>query len=62
MVCVCLFLKISSDINKPNGQFQLKNDRDAINKFMADLPVRKIPGIGNVTEQLLRGLGIEKCG
>lgn len=28
---------------------------------MKDLPIRKIPGIGNVTEQILKGIGIEKC-
>src|SRR4029077_13866851 len=28
-------------------------------RFLAPLPVRKIPGIGEVTEQALRALGIE---
>ena len=28
---------------------------------MSDLPIRKIPGIGNVTESHLNGLGIIKC-
>jgi DNA polymerase kappa len=28
---------------------------------MNDLPIRKIPGIGNVTEQILNGLGLQKC-
>lgn len=29
---------------------------------MVKLPIRKIPGIGNVSEQILLGLGIENCG
>ena len=28
---------------------------------MSGLPVRKIPGIGNVTEQLLDGLDVKLC-
>jgi|LauGreDrversion4_2_1035121.scaffolds.fasta_scaffold226698_4 DNA polymerase kappa len=28
---------------------------------MADLPVRKVPGIGKINEQILSGLGIVKC-
>lgn len=32
--------KISSNINKPNGQFRVPNDRTAVLEFMRDLPVR----------------------
>ncbi|CAG0879023.1 unnamed protein product [Cyprideis torosa] len=35
--------------------------REAIMDFVKDLPVRKISGIGNVTEQLLAGLGVKTC-
>jgi len=31
-------------------------------RFLAPLPVRKIPGIGEVTERALRALGIETVG
>ena len=54
-----LVAKIASDVNKPNGQLELKPEQVA--DFMNDLPVRKIWGIGEVTEQKLRELGIEKC-
>lgn len=51
--------KICSDKNKPNGQFELASDRATIVRFMRDLPVRKIPGFGRVTERCLEGLEIE---
>lgn len=55
-----MLAKVCSDKNKPNGQFRLQDD--VVGAFMADLPVRKIGGIGNVTEQLLhKVLGIETC-
>jgi DNA polymerase-4 len=55
-----LVAKIASDINKPNGQFEVApNDVAA---FMAELPVRKIWGIGAVTEQKLQQRGINTCG
>jgi DNA polymerase kappa len=40
--------KICSDMRKPNGQFEVARTRDAIMAFVADLPIRKIPGIGKV--------------
>lgn len=54
--------KICSDICKPNGQFYLLNTRDEIIKFMRFLPIRKVPGIGAVTEAILKSLKIELCG
>ncbi|KAF6139067.1 hypothetical protein GIB67_010793 [Kingdonia uniflora] len=58
----CLLAKVCSDINKPNGQFILPNDRTAIMTFILSLPVRKIGGIGKVTEHMLRDvLGINTC-
>ncbi|KAL4479510.1 hypothetical protein ABPG72_011832 [Tetrahymena utriculariae] len=67
LTCSCgigpnkMLAKICSDMNKPNGQFQLVNDEEKIKDFMKDLPIRKIPGIGNVTEQILKGIGIDSC-
>lgn len=40
----------------------LESDSHSIKKFISELPVRKIPGIGNVTEHILSGLGIKTCG
>ncbi len=41
-----LLAKIASDINKPDGQFVLPADADAVVAFMDALPIRKVPGIG----------------
>ena len=54
-----LIAKIASDINKPNGQCEVKPEEVA--EFMHDLPVRKLWGIGAVTEQKLDSLGIHTC-
>ncbi|OHS94367.1 DNA polymerase kappa [Tritrichomonas foetus] len=52
--------KISSDINKPNGVFIVPNSKDEMINFIRSLPVRKIPGIGGVTERKLQELHFEK--
>jgi DNA polymerase kappa len=54
--------KISSNRNKPNGQFHLANDRGAIMAFMRDLPTRKVNGIGRVFERELDAIGVKTCG
>ncbi|XP_060168079.1 DNA polymerase kappa-like isoform X1 [Lycium barbarum] len=57
-----LLAKVCSDINKPNGQFVLPNDRSAILTFISSLPIRKIGGIGKVTERILKDVfGIATC-
>ncbi|GMN37897.1 hypothetical protein TIFTF001_007189 [Ficus carica] len=72
-----LLAKVCSDINKPNGQFVLPNNRMAVVTFISSLPIRKvniltekphgqlylqIGGIGKVTEHILRdALGISTC-
>lgn len=45
-----MLAKICSDIEKPNNQFMLERDEAMITKFVGDLDVRKIPGIGGSTE------------
>ena len=54
-----LIAKIASEINKPNGQFEVKPDE--VPNFMMDLPVRKIWGIGEKTERKLEELGVKTC-
>lgn len=54
--------KICSNMNKPNGQFVLPNDRAAIMAFMRDLPCRKVNGVGRVLERELAAVGIKTCG
>src|SRR5438034_2268853 len=55
-----LIAKIASEINKPNGQFEVKPEE--VPEFMRDLPVRKIWGIGEKTEKKLDELGVKTCG
>jgi DNA polymerase-4 len=55
-----LIAKIASDLKKPNGQFEVKPEE--VPEFMKELPVRKLWGIGEVTEQKLDKLGIATCG
>ncbi len=52
-----LVAKVASDQAKPRGLVWVAPGREA--RFLAPLPVRKIPGIGEVTERALRALGIE---
>ena len=54
--------KICSNMNKPNGQFQLPNERNAIMAFMRDLPTRKVNGVGRVFERELDAVGVKTCG
>ncbi|MEP6709420.1 MAG: DNA polymerase IV [Verrucomicrobiota bacterium] len=54
-----LVAKIASEIKKPNGQFEVTPEEAP--EFIASLPVRKLWGIGEVTEQKLDELGIKSC-
>ncbi len=55
-----LVAKISSDQAKPNGVLWVLPGREA--EFLAPLDVRKVPGVGKVTEKNLHALGILKVG
>jgi DNA polymerase IV len=52
-----LVAKVASDQAKPRGLVWVAPGMEA--RFLAPLPIRKIPGIGEVTERALRALGIE---
>ena len=52
-----LVAKVASDQAKPRGLVWVAPGSEE--RFLAQLPVRKIPGIGEVTERALRALGIE---
>lgn len=52
-----LVAKVASDQAKPRGLLWVPPGCEQ--SFLAPLPVRKIPGIGEVTERALRALGIE---
>ena len=55
-----LIAKIASEIDKPNGQFEVRPEE--VPAFMRELPVRKIWGIGEKTEQKLEGRSVRTCG
>jgi len=55
-----LVAKICSDQAKPNGVLCVIPGQEA--RFLAPLDVRRIPGVGKVTEQNLNALGIRKVG
>ncbi|RGB38969.1 hypothetical protein C1646_691133 [Rhizophagus diaphanus] len=58
-----LLAKVCADVNKPNGQYRLANDKDKIIEFLRELPVRKICGIGQVAAKVLNGVfDIHTCG
>jgi DNA polymerase kappa len=48
-----MLAKMASDRNKPNGQLVLDSSSESIRLFLHPLAVRKIPGIGRVTEKIL---------
>src|SRR5271166_3655451 len=52
-----LVAKVSSDQAKPRGLVWVAPGMEA--RFLAPLPIRKIPGIGEVTERALHALRIE---
>src|SRR5215469_15723647 len=55
-----LVAKVASDQAKPCGLVWVAPGAEA--RFLAPLSVRKIPGIGKVTERALRALGLETVG
>ncbi|HPQ95725.1 MAG: DNA polymerase IV [Thiothrix sp.] len=52
--------KVASDWHKPDGLFVIR-PRD-IPDFMPTLPVKRIPGVGRVTQAHLERMGIHTCG
>jgi len=51
--------KIASDINKPNGQYVIPPE--SVDEFITNLSLKKIPGVGKVTEKKLADLGLFYC-
>jgi len=52
--------KIASDWNKPDGIFVVRPSK--VLAFLEPLPVRKVPGVGKVTQARLEQLGIQTVG
>jgi DNA polymerase-4 len=51
--------KIASDWNKPDGLFLVRPEE--VDAFVAALPVKKLHGVGKVTEAKLNRLGAQTC-
>ncbi|QSX29131.1 MULTISPECIES: DNA polymerase IV [Shewanella] len=51
--------KVASDLNKPNGQYVITPA--AVAGFVSGLSLGKIPGVGKVTQEKLKTLGLETC-
>lgn len=52
--------KLASDLKKPDGFVVVREDE--IEKFLKDLPVSKLWGVGKATEQKLQQMGISTIG
>ena len=52
--------KIASDWKKPDGLYVIQPEE--IETFLTPLPVRRIPGVGKVTEKRLEEIGIKTVG
>lgn len=48
--------KIASDLNKPNGLTVISPEK--VLEILQTLPIRKVPGVGKVTEEKFKALGI----
>ena len=60
-VAVNLYLaKIASDMNKPDGLTVIRPEQ--VERILHPLPVRKIPGVGPVSEKQLHEHKIKTCG
>ena len=55
-----LVAKVCSDQAKPNGMLWVLSGNEAT--FLAPLAIRRIPGVGKVTEQNLHALGVRTVG
>lgn len=52
--------KIASEVNKPNGQWVIAPEQ--VQGFLANLDIRRIPGVGPKTWAVLESLGCRVCG
>ena len=51
--------KVASDWNKPDGQFEVLPE--AVDAFVAALPVGRLWGVGKKSREQLSALGVETC-
>jgi DNA polymerase IV len=60
IACARVVAKVASDQAKPNGVLNVLPGMEA--NFLAPLEVRRLPGVGKVTEERLRQLGVRTIG
>ena len=53
--------KLGTEVNKPNGHFILRKNKEKIREFLNPFKVRKLDGIGPVVESILNHLNIFTC-
>lgn len=54
--------KMAADERKPDGQFLVPRTRDALLAWLHPKPIRKIGGVGKVSEKMVKALGGETVG
>ncbi len=54
--------KIASDMNKPDGLTLVPFEQEAIEAFLAPLPIRSMWGVGKVTQKKMLSLGLTTIG
>ncbi len=52
--------KVASELSKPDGLLEVASGNER--SFLAPLPIAKLPGVGEKTERILRGSGINTVG
>lgn len=62
IACNTLLAKISTDINKPDGQYMVEGYPKEVKDFISNTPIEKVSGIGKVSTQFLKALDITNCG
>ena len=54
--------KIASDLNKPDGLTLVPSEQEAIERFLAPLPIGRMWGVGKVTQKKMLSLGLTTIG
>ncbi|KAL2939166.1 DNA repair protein REV1, partial [Bienertia sinuspersici] len=55
-----LMARLATRIAKPDGQCHIPLEK--VDKYLLDLPIKSLPGIGHILEQKLKAKGVQTCG